>query len=224
MKKRRLISLLLTVILILCLSLSLTGCNRSYDEEEVIAAAKQLLKKAEPLNTIFHGEGIGYIDSGYRDGVYYEADPIHLGLLGIRDPKKLFDITYEVFSIKHGTSIISVNFEPLYDSKGNIVYNSRYAFVTTKDGEVKLLVNKNYDPSRVNFDDEMTYKLDTVKALGSEGDYVNMSVDVVVLSEDGKEQTLTIEFKLFEESDGWRIHGTCIANYNEYLDHPLFNN
>ena len=47
--KNKLVSLLLVIVALTSL-FSFTSCNRRYDKEEVIAAAKTLLKDAELLN------------------------------------------------------------------------------------------------------------------------------------------------------------------------------
>ena len=95
---RKLISLTLAVLMLFSL-LSLTACNRRYDEEEVLAAAKDLLKRAEMLNEVYYGSGIKYFDSEDKVGLYYcKADKMHLGELGFSTIEELKKITEQTFS------------------------------------------------------------------------------------------------------------------------------
>ena len=63
MRMKRFIKVALAILLsaiILFGVLSLVACDRKYDEEEVVSAAKALLEKASILNQIYYGGGINY--------------------------------------------------------------------------------------------------------------------------------------------------------------------
>ena len=79
----RIVSLALAVLMLFSL-LYLTSCNRKYDEEEVVSAAKELLKTAEMLNIVYYGSGIEYFDSDEEIGYYRKANPQHLEALGFK--------------------------------------------------------------------------------------------------------------------------------------------
>ena len=55
---------LIAVIVVSCFTLS--GCDRSYDEDEVLSVAKELIEKSKTLNELYYGEGIAYIDDESR--------------------------------------------------------------------------------------------------------------------------------------------------------------
>ena len=81
MSKRALTALILILSLLLSL-FAMTSCDRSYERDEVIRAAEELLPTARMLYSVYYGNGIGYISSGYSDGDYREADFMHLRELG----------------------------------------------------------------------------------------------------------------------------------------------
>ena len=58
---RKITGIFLIFVLIIS-ALTLSSCNRSYDEDEVKEATKALLKDAEVLNMIYYGSGIKYYE------------------------------------------------------------------------------------------------------------------------------------------------------------------
>ena len=59
---RRLLKAVAVLLIIAALPLSLISCDRKYDEEEVKAAAKELIAASIPLNDIYYGEGVRYLE------------------------------------------------------------------------------------------------------------------------------------------------------------------
>lgn len=199
-------------ILLIVSALSVfTSCNRSYDEDEVIAAAKELLPRAAILNSVYYGDGIYAEPSGYQNGNYYEADMLHLNKLGFDTVDELEALTMQTFSAKYAMSIVNYYLYPA--PEGEPYRMVRYYQEYDLDDPtlpVRIMVNSKHKPI---FDDRMTYDLETVKVVGSTKDIVNMTVEVVVVSDYGVEKRMTIDFGLYEEKYGWRISSTCFANY-----------
>ena len=222
-ERGRLAIIITSVILIISLivgAMIASFGDRYYSEEEVIAAANELLPTAGKLYSIYYGNGISYISSGYSDGDYREADPVHLATLGIESVQDIRDLSYATFSSAYCENIFS-NYLESYEENG-IVYNwARYSQVydiTDIEKPAYILV---YSKHNGIFEDRMTYDFSSIKAVRSKGQYVYMTVDVIVESIDGESQTATISFTLFEEPTGWRIASPAFANYNKYLDHEL---
>ena len=194
--------------------------DRSYDEEEVIAAARELLPTARKLYSIYYGNGILYLSSGYSDGDYRQADPTHLAYFDIGSIEDLRRMSYLTFSNDYCEDIFS-NYLESYEEDG-IVYNwARYVQVYDTMDITKpayILVYSKHDGV---FEDRMTYDLSSIRAVRSKGEFVYMTVDVTVENIDGEQQTATIDFTLFEEASGWKIASPAFANYNKYLDHEL---
>jgi hypothetical protein len=207
---KRAIALILVIVTALSV---LTSCDRSYDEEEVVAAAKELLPTAAVLNSVYYGNGINASASGYQNGSYYEADFLHLNKLGFDTVAELEALTMQTFSVKYASSIIDYYLHPA--PEGEPYRTVRYYQAYDLDDPtvpVRIMVYSKHVPI---FDDRLTYDLDTVKAVGSTKDIVNMTVEATVKDADGNEQRVTVRFGLYEEKVGWRISGTCFANYNK---------
>lgn len=199
-------------ILLIVTALSiLTSCDRSYNEDEVVAAAKELLPKAAILNSVYYGDGIYASANGYQNGNYYEADLLYLDKLGFDTVAELEALTMQTFSATYASSIIDYYLHPAPD--GEPYRMVRYYQVYDLDDPtvpVRIMVNSKHKPI---FDDRLTYHLDTVKAVGSTRNVVNMTVEATVVSAYGNEKRMTIDFTLYEEKLGWRISSTCFANY-----------
>ena len=111
---KRIVSLLLTVLMLLS-TVMLPSCNRRYDESEVLDAAKKLLKTAEMLNFVYHGDGIEYFESEGEIGYYRKANPAHLEKLGFKTIDELKTITEQTFSKRFTSSLYSTILSPLSD-------------------------------------------------------------------------------------------------------------
>ncbi len=216
MRAHRLLALVLIAV-ILVSSFSLTSCDRRYDETEVVAAAAELLPKAVAMNTVYYGRGIATISTGYQNGSYHEADPVHLRELGFTTIDGLKSRTAEVFSSRYTNTLFNNILAPLY--VGDEIYRTSRYYQEWEDdlGAVprNIMVNTQYEAV---FDDRMEYILSDISAVCSEGDVVHMTVGAIVKNEEGKTQRTTVKFSLYEEKDGWRIDNPCFANYNKLLD------
>ena len=205
---RRVVALILLVVIALS---AFTSCNRSYDEEEVVAAAKELLQKAAILNSVYYGNGINSMPSEYQNGNYYEADALHLDKLGFDTLTELEAMTMQTFSVTYATSVINYYLKPA--PEGENYRTVRYYQAYDLDDPtvpVRIMVYSKHVPI---FDDRLTYHLDTVKAIGSTKNVVNMTVEATVESDLGVSKDIIIDFTLYEEKLGWRISSTCFANY-----------
>lgn len=212
---KRIISLALAILMLLSV-FSLSSCNRRYDEEEVLAAAKELLKASEMLNIVYFGSGIEYFDSEDEIGYYRKANPAHLEALGFSTIDELKKITEKTFSTSLSNTVYSTVLSSL-TTETTLVSPARYhqaydektgepthIMVYTKFAQLlKSTVEYNYDSLRVN---------------GSKKENVYLSVDATVTSEDGKSQVTTVSFSVIEEENGWRLNSTTYANYNASKD------
>ncbi len=210
---KRFICLLLTALVIL----SLASCNRSYDEDEVIASAKALLKKAEVLNEIYYGSGIQYTTSGYIDGYYYEADPIHLNSLGFKTVEELKNKTLEVFTYGYAEQIFATKLSAIEDETG-VQQMTRYYQRYDGPNVLAPICIMVYSKAPVLFKDEIVYDYGSLRVIGSKKQTVLVEIDATVTNEEGKSQTITVNLDLIEEDDGWRIDNPCYANYNDSVD------
>ena len=215
--------ILLLLITVLILSFSLVSCggekkkeevpDREYVETEVIAAAKDLIKKTEDLNEIFWGEGLKYSTDIAPNGNYYVVDTFALLEYGIKSFDDIKKLTRDTFSKEYSNYIFSSSvFSPTYDSKGNIIYLARYSQITD-GGESDILIHSKWE--KLLFD-SVEYHYDTVKVYDVEGNTVKVSIDCTVTdSESDKVGKKTITVGLVEEENGWRLNSPTYLNYSE---------
>ena len=215
--KTRLVSLLIAVILILSVT-TLSSCDKriKFDEAEVVAAARTLLKEAEFLNEVYYGSGIEYTENeDYDIGYYSRASSAHLEILGFSTIDELKVITEKTFSDGYSSLLYSTILGNLTDDT-SIVSAARYFQNHNEETkESYIMVRSTYIPM---FKDTIVYDYDSLRAEGSNKEKVFVSVNATVTNSDGKSQTVTLTVNLVEESDGWKIDNPTYANYNELKD------
>ena len=211
---KRIFSLVTALLLIFTLAFSLTSCDRDYDEAEVVAAAKLLLKKAEPLNEIYYGKGLRCDELSIESvGNFKLVLDEELDLYGIKNLDDLKVRTREVFTMSCSEMIFNTRLDPIYDLNGNIIYQARYIeYSPGGDNEKFIYVDPNYT---VSMTDTVEYYYDTVKVLDVEDLYLYMSVNAKITNENGESRESVIEFTMLEESSGWRLDTFTYAVFEE---------
>ena len=190
--------------------------NRKYDEKEIVAEAQRLIKESEILNEIYWGRGIPYIeDESHSNGSYYPADEIYLSKLGITTLEDLKSKTRAVFSSDMCKSQI---FGTILDSTSSgmqmVSYVRYYQKFIDENSEVPecIMVNKNY---KCFLYDDVEYNYESIKVIGSRGNYVTVSIDCTATNDEGLSSKSTIEVDLIEESDGWKLATPTYSVYRE---------
>ena len=191
---------------ILCISLTLAffvGCDRSYDEAEVKAAAEQLLEKSLLVNEIFYGEGLEYDENSIvSSGSYSPATASALSELGISSTDGLRNLAKEVYTDGLCDIIFRTKLSSLKDGDGgDIVSLTRY-FDKNVKGTNYLMV---YTLDEANYDNEIEYLYETLTVTGADGEYIMIEVDVLLTSGIGLTRSDRVEFILLEENDGFRL-------------------
>ena len=211
-KKGKYIAIILVIAAIIALIAALSPRDREYDEAVVKAAAIELLTEAAKLNEIYYGNGIDFLDkSQHNISVYNEADPASLDKYGITTVDDIKQKTFAVFSSSQCNSM----FKGAFMGQGTSSMSRYYQKYDDKTGNpVCIMVNSNYEQLMVG---ENFYDFSTLKVIGSEREFVYITIDVnVIYGEKTQKHTLTI--RLLEESAGWRIASTSFASYNELKD------
>ena len=211
---KRIFSALTVLLLIFTLAFSMTSCDRDYDEAEVVAAAKLLLKKAEPLNEIYYGKGLRCDELSVESvGSFKLVLDEELVLYGIKTIDDLKRMTREVFTMSCSEMIFNTRLDPIYDVNGNIIYQARYIEHSPgADNEKFIYVDPNYT---VSMTDTVEYYYDTVKVLDVEDLFLYMSVNAKITNENGESRERVIEFTMLEESSGWRLDTFTYAVFEE---------
>ena len=203
---KRIFSAAITLILLFT---SLTSCNRRYNEEEVLSAAKELLKAAEKLNYVYYGEGIRYLDGEETIGIYKEADSQHLRELGFESVAELKVLTEQTFSKEYSNIMYSSVLDTLRNGE-NIVGYKRYSDVKSKTGEQIVMVNTMYKPL---LNSTIVYNYDSIAVERVKKEKIFLNVNATVSDKNGESRSVDITITLVEEESGWRIDNPVYANY-----------
>ena len=210
------------LILLLVTTFSLlTSCtkNRKYDEEEVKAAARELIKKSENLNEIFWGEGLDYTDDkNNANGYYYEASFSSLQKYGFSTIKELEDMTRATFSNEYSNIILSTTVSSIVDEDGLQILARYYQKYEDLEGTVPQCIMV-YSIANVLLRDKVEYDYESIEVTGSKKETVYVNINCTVTTNDGKKQDKVLNIGLIEEANGWRLDTPTYATYNrEYYD------
>ena len=212
----RFLKKLIPLVLAVCAILgALTSCDRDYNEEEVLSAAEDLIKKSQVLEDIIFGKGFDYYIESTE--AYQKANEA--------DVKKYSDKLSE-YGLSFSTYDELVSIIPkVYDTSrtraimtgalsGDLNYYTRY--YQEKD---YIMVLTTYKPQKT---DKVEYLFDTLRVSDVVEEKIELTVSAVITNtykEDGvekqREQTVELEVTLIEELEGWRLASPTFAVYNE---------
>lgn len=210
---------ILSVILILVLLVSVSGCggesNREYDEAEVIREAKRLIPLSAVLNEIYYGKGIMASEGSEGVGAYKPALDSELKRYGFSTVEELKARTRVVFSASMSENMFSTVLSAVSDEDDTIVGYARYYQEKSDKGEdLRFMVLTNYSyvlKNTIEYGENIT-------VIGSVGQIVKISVPVKLTREDGKVKEKNITVDMIEEESGWRLASASYAVYNESTD------
>ena len=200
-------------VLFLCAAIALNilvSCDRTYDEDEVKAAAQVLLENSKTVNEIFYGKGLGYDEeSELTYGVYSPADVEHLAALGVSNTEGLKTLTKSVYTNELCEIIFSTRLSSVKDTDGEVKELRRYYDDKFGDSTVIMV----YTEAFVNYDNDIDYLYETLTVMGADGEYINIEVDVLLTSIYGETRTVRAEFSLLEEENGFRLDTLSFVKY-----------
>ena len=201
-------------VLFLCAAIALNilvSCDRTYDEDEVKAAAQVLLENSKTVNEIFYGKGLGYDEeSELTYGVYSPADEEHLAALGVSNTEGLKTLTKRVYTNELCEIIFSTKLSSVKDTDGEVKELRRYYDGKFGDSTVIMV----YTEAFVNYDNDIDYLYETLTVMGADGEYINIEVDVLLTSIYGESRTeKRVKFSLLEEENGFRLDTWSFVKY-----------
>lgn len=206
-------SLLITIVVIFSV-FTISACkkdkkeNRDYDEAEVIAAAKELIKKSEAVNEIYYGYGIegDTSDVNNSDGNYFPADILSTEKFGVETVEDIKTLTRECYTSAYSEVLINTVLFPTKDESGSIIdfarYYQKYDTLDTSK-PLCIMVYSKYD--RIWLTDKIEYLYDTVRVSGVDGEIIKVSITVNVTNSEGHTETKDIEIDILEEKNGFRL-------------------
>lgn len=200
MKSKKIFTFLL--VLTLLFSFSLTSCgDRDYEEEEVIAASRELLLKSIEVNKVFYGEGLILDeDTNFSNGSYYPAYELQFENLSFNDIEGLKKLTESVYTKDLSELIFSTKLSSVED-ENYVISLARY--YQRDDDFIRCIMI--YKDAEVLYTNEVDYIYDSIKVIGADGEYIKITVDTVLTDKDGSSETVNIELKLLEEENGFRL-------------------
>lgn len=200
MKSKKIFTFLLALTLLF--SFSLTSCgDRDYDEEEVIAASRELLLKSIEVNKVFYGEGLILDeDTNFSNGSYYPAYELQFENLSFNDIEGLKKLTESVYTKDLSELIFSTKLSSVED-ENYVISLARY--YQRDDDFIRCIMI--YKDAEVLYTNEVDYIYDSIKVIGADGEYIKITVDTVLTDKEGSSETVNIELKLLEEENGFRL-------------------
>lgn len=204
---------IILLLVTFCMLLTASACekkvkNRTYDEAEVLAAAEELIEKSVLFNRIYYGEGIPVkLDNPKTSGGYVEADPAFLTENGITSLDLLREKTEEVYTKATTAYIFNTVLGVIY-SGDNIVGYKRYI-------EDAGTVYVSTDEERNNYRDTaaVTYHYDTLAVDHVKGEIIFVTVLVTAENAAGETRSRTIDIRLLEEENGFRLDCNTYFTY-----------
>ncbi len=208
----------MTIIVVICLLFSFTSCarDREYNEEEVLKAARELIKKSEKLNELYYGDGIAHTgDESTAEGYYIRADANSLAYFGVSTKDDIIRITRETFTQDYSNRLIMTKLESVKDTDDVIRsyarYYQKYSVLDETEPEC-LMVYKN---AKVYLVDKVEYKYDTLRVSDVEGESIFVTLDVEITDPDKRTQSSTLTVELIEEANGFRINSPTYKRYDD---------
>jgi len=205
-------SLLLLIAVIVFSALCFTGCDRSYNENEVLSSARELLERSKTLNEIYYGEGIAYIeDESKREGSYYQADAYSLSKYGISTLEDIKNLTRSVFTTEYSNILISTKLSSVIDDTSIASFARYYQKKSSLDGSDECIMV--YKDAAVFLKDTVTYDYESMTVSDVDGEIIYVTLNVTVTNPENQTQSSTLTVGLIEEEDGFRIDTPTYKSY-----------
>ena len=214
---KSIISLILSTIVVLSITFSLFSCgekDREYVEEEVLSAAKTLIKNSERLNVIFWGEGIiGTDDKSLSNGVYYAADTASLAQLGVNTLEDVENLARATFTEAYSETAISTTFSSISDEDGIKILSRYYQKYSAADDSVPECIMVNTG-SNFFLKDKCEYDYSTLAVDHVKGQSIFVKIAVKITNPDGEFREDFCIVELIEEQNGFRINSPTYKSYD----------
>lgn len=216
---KRFITLLIVIALVFSLCFSLVSCDRKYNEEEVLAAARTLIEKSLILNEIYWGAGIPFIPASIS--LYCEANILALTELGFYTIDELKKKTEEVFTASYCESIYSSSISSIKDGEYISFYPRYYQKYEDENQTIPMSIMV-YSKFENMIPDKVEYFYETLSVSHSEKDTVYVKIKAIVTRDEKRVQLKEKIIALKEEANGWRLDSPTYLKYsdkeNEYED------
>lgn len=203
---RKILSFLLTAVMLVSLALSLPSCKKKTTEpDEIRAALETLIPASAELNEIYFGLGLPTAadEEGYTnpdEGLVYEQLIYEQVLPSCKyqTEAELREATLAVFTESYANVLFERGFSGLtvkYDDSG--LTSTLYAMYIETDGVLTKRTNVKDEALRLGRE----YRIDKMTVVRQKNDYVVVDIPTMM---DGKE-SVTVTLKLVITENGWRL-------------------
>lgn len=189
--KTKLFALALCVGLI-CMSFA--GCVSSEDENEIKAAAAELIEESYEINEIYFGKGLAATD----EEVIAQAEYVYVSSENdYTTTEQIKEATAKVYSRDYcETYLFPLAFEGLFTENDETISYARYL----EDTKGNLTIRKSVAEDGLEL--SRTYDLNSIRVESAVRDTATIKVQSYVDGEADEDVTLT----LTREADGWRLN------------------
>lgn len=192
-------------VAILIAAVSAVSCGYDYTDEEVIKAAKKLIKGSYEINDIYFGKGLPISEEDSEAAIKF-AEENGLSLenvqfLPVTEDSPYFTVedikkaTKKIYSQSYCDYLYKMAFEGYSTEDGYAAVYAKYLEDESGTLTVRIDLAKNELPAR-------TYDLDTIKVDSKKETEV---IITVVSYLDGEKEDKPISLTLVKEEDGWRL-------------------
>ena len=194
-KTAKLLKRAAALVAAVALIFTFSSCGRKYDDDEIIAAAAELIEASYEINTIFFGEGLPTVDGAeddimkYReiaeDSPYHTKDEIKNAALEVYTSgycEILFEKAFSGISVEMGDGS-EVEEAAIVDAR-YVDYDGRMVMLPPKEGDVMLL-NRTYDTSSIKVVMKKSSRADISVASFVDGEPAGDVVLTVIMTENG---------------------------------------
>ena len=208
--QRKIVKILAFCLVFLCFVPSLGSCSKP-DETAFLAEVNDLLVKAEAVNFLCFGEGLGIKEGGYKSGSYTEAKEEDLSAYGVTNTASIKAKIAAVYTVTTAAWVESLVFSATYEDSTVLVYSRYYDSVAAEKtgNRPVLMVKENYEGllnARATYSNVRVVELSSRRA--------EILVDVTVTNAKGETRTETdVELSLRYEENGWRFDEATYQNY-----------
>ena len=180
------------------LLLSFSSCGKTYSEDEIKAAATELIEASYDINEVFFGKGLPGVEPEgtdvmrylkiAEDSPYHTEEEIKTAALAVYSEgycKLLFERAFSGFSLDESDSD-GIDTTKLVDARF-VTYNDELVILPLKDEDLMKL--------------DRTYDTDNIKVVKQKSGTVIISVPSFV---DGKKSD-EVQLNLIKTEKGWRL-------------------
>ncbi|MBP5209783.1 MAG: hypothetical protein J6125_02870 [Clostridia bacterium] len=182
-------------------------------DEEILAAVRDLLPRAEEINRLFFFDGIPAEEGGLVDGAYTEVSRAFLAEWGFVDLASVRARVRAVYSEGATRDLFELAVD--FSTEGGVRPAYLRDLTEKRDGRDVFVCLMVSDAGLHETFDTVVYDLLSITILQKSAGTARVSLSAVVTDADGHSQQRTRTLGLCRESDGWKLDTLSVMKYFE---------